>query len=69
MLRGGRSFGEDAALLRDRQLAENGSTIRRMALNCLRKLPNFKGLARATRAAAFDLDFRETLVKSIVSNA
>jgi predicted transposase YbfD/YdcC len=64
------TFGEDSALLRDRQLAENGSTVRRIALNSLRSHPDFKGnLARATRAAAFDLGFREKLVKSIISNA
>lgn len=64
------TFGEDSALLRSRQLAENGSTVRRIALNSLRSHPDFKGnLARATRAAAFDHGFREKLMKSIVSNA
>lgn len=64
------TFGEDQARLRDRQLAENTSVLRRLALNALRLHPGYAGsLAKATRAAAFDLGFRKILVESISSNA
>lgn len=64
------TFGEDHARLRTRQLAENTSALRRLAMNCLRQHPDFAGnLAKATRYAAFNLEFRETLMKSITSNA
>lgn len=64
------TFGEDHACLRDRQLAENTSVLRRLALNSLRLHPAYAGSpAKATRRAAFDLEFRKTLVESISSNA
>lgn len=64
------TLGEDQARLRDRQLAENASVLRRLALNALRLHPDYAGSpAKAMRRAAFDLEFRKTLVKSISSNA
>lgn len=69
------TFGEDRACLRDRTLAENTSVCRRLAMNALRVHPDFnsrkiKGSpAKATRAAAFDLNFRKNLIVKIASNA
>jgi len=64
------TMNEDGACLRDRQLAENGSTIRRLAMNSLRRHPGYNGnLAKASRSVAFDPDFREILISSIISNA
>jgi predicted transposase YbfD/YdcC len=64
------TMNEDGACLRDRQLAENGSTIRRMAMNALRIHPDFKGnLAQASRNVAFDPGYREKLMLSLISNA
>lgn len=64
------TMNEDGACLRDRQLAENGSTIRRIAMNALRLHPDFKGnLAQASRSAAFNSEFREKLMLSLISNA
>jgi predicted transposase YbfD/YdcC len=64
------TFGEDGARLRGRNLAENTSALRRTAMNLLRSHPRYKGsLAKATRRVAFDLEFREMLMKLICSNA
>ena len=60
------TFGEDHACVRDRVLAHNIAVIRRVVTNLLRKLPGYKGnVAAAQRKAAFDLNFRETLMNSI----
>ena len=67
-------FGEDNACLRERHLAENTSLLRRGTMNLLKAHPNFKekfkgNLAKTTRYAAFDIEFRNTLMNSISSNA
>ena len=57
------TFGEDRANIRLRNLAENFSVIRRLAI---RKMPTFNGnLAQTGRRAAFNTGIRDTLVKSI----
>ena len=64
------TMGEDQACLRERKLAINAAIARRLAMNALRKHPSYKkSLAKAIRSAAFNLQFRETLLKSITSNA
>jgi len=60
------TFGEDRANIRLRNLAENFSVIRRLAMNAVRKMPTFNGnLAQTGRRAAFNTGIRDTLVKSI----
>lgn len=64
------TFGEDRANVRLRTMAENFSVIRRLAMNAVRRIPTFNGnLAQTGRCAAFDLAVRDSLVKSITSNA
>jgi predicted transposase YbfD/YdcC len=64
------TFGEDQACLRNRNLAENTSLIRRGTMILLKIHPDFKGnLAKATRFAAFNLNFRDILINLISSNA
>lgn len=58
-------FGEDKACIREKNLAQNIAAARRCAMNTLRKLPGYKGLTNARRTAAFNLEFRQELVKSI----
>lgn len=60
------TFGEDKANVRLRNLAENFSVIRRLAMNALRRLPSFNGnLAQTGRRAAFNPEVRDSLMKSI----
>jgi predicted transposase YbfD/YdcC len=60
------TFGEDNANVRLRNLAENFSVIRRLAMNTIRKMPSFNGnLAQTGRRAAFSQSIRDTLIKSI----
>lgn len=60
------TFGEDKANVRLRNLAENFSVIRRLAMNAVRKMPSFNGnLAQTGRRAAFNPAIRETLLNSI----
>ncbi len=60
------TFGEDRANVRLRNLAENFSVIRRLAMNAVRKMPTFNGnLAQTGRCAAFNPAIRDTLAISI----
>ena len=60
------TFGEDHANVRLRNLAENFSVARRLAMNTVRKMPSFNGnLAQTGRRAAFNLAIRTELVNSI----
>ena len=58
-------FGENKACIRKKNMAHNIAAARRCSMNIMRQLPRYKGLTNARRAAAFDLDFREELMKSI----
>ena len=60
------TFGEDRANVRLRNLAENFSVIRRLAMNAVRKMPTFNGnLAQTGRRAAFNPTIRDALINSI----
>jgi predicted transposase YbfD/YdcC len=60
------TFGEDRANVSLRNLAENFSITRRLAMNTIRKMPTFNGnLSQTGRRAAFNLAIRDELAISI----
>lgn len=64
------TFGEDKANVRLKNLAQNFSVARRIALNACRSIPAFEGnLAQVGRKSSFNLAIRDDLINSITSNA
>jgi len=60
------SFGEDKACIRQKTAAHNIASAKRLAINALKTHPRYPGSPSAARmAAAFDLEFRDVLIKSM----
>jgi predicted transposase YbfD/YdcC len=60
------TFGDDAANVRLKHLAQNFSVAKRLAMNAVRKMPAYNGnLAQTGRRAAFNSEIRAQLIVSI----